>query len=510
MTKNGFSRRSGFGIEHAQNAVCREFVWLPKHVRRDGQTRFANAGPAQEKSSSAGRRPLPTQIILNAFETNSPGFTPPGQWTNPRDRAMNYLDIDHWVDLARLLERGKFDGVFIADVLGNLDIHGGNADAAIRSGAWTPCNDPMMLVSAMAAATKHLGFGITGNLSYESPFMFARRISTLDHLTKGRLGWNIVTGYLDSAAKACGLPGQLPHAERYEAAEEYMEVMYKLWEGSWEDDAVIRDRARKIYALPEKVHKISHEGRYYKMEGIHRCEPSIQRTPVLYQAGSSGEGRAFAARHCECVFISGQSKTVAKELTRDLRRLAEQAGRNPADVKVVVDALTVLGNTAAQVQETLEEHVRYLVPEGSLAMISAATGNDLAKQGLDTPLTFVKNEANNTTAEGLTKRSEGVVWTPRKISEHLYAGRGAILTGTPAQVADEMEDWIDTTGVNGFNLSRGISFATFEDVVDLLVPELQRRGRYKLDYAEGSLRQKLMGHGGPRLPAQHPAQAFRR
>ncbi len=453
---------------------------------------------------------MPKQIILNAFETNSPGFTPPGQWTNPRDRAINYLDIEHWAELARLLERGKFDGVFIADVLGNLDIYGGNADAAIRAGGWTPCNDPMMLVPVMAAVTKHLGFGITGNLSYEQPYMFARRMSTLDHLTKGRLGWNIVTGYLDSAAKACGLPSQLPHAERYEAAEEYMEIMYKLWEGSWEDGAVIRDREQKIYALPEKVHKISHEGRYYKMDGIHRSEPSIQRTPVLYQAGSSGEGRAFAARHCECVFVSGQSKSGAKAITDDLRRLAAEAGRNPADVKVVVDGLTVLGETASEVQEKLDEHARYLVPEGSLAMISAATGNDLAKHGLDTPLSFVKNESNNSTAEGLTKRNEGVVWTPRKIAEHLHSGRGAILAGTPAQVADEMVDWIDSTGVDGFNLSRGISFATFEDVVDMLVPELQRRGRYKLAYAEGSLRQKLMGHGGARLPKDHPAQVYRR
>jgi FMN-dependent oxidoreductase (nitrilotriacetate monooxygenase family) len=452
---------------------------------------------------------LAKQIIFNAFETNAPGFTPPGQWTNPRDRAVDYLNIEHWAELARLLERGKFDGVFIADVLGNLDIYGGNADAAIRAGGWTPCNDPMMLVPAMAQVTTHLGFGITGNLSYEQPYMFARRMSTLDHLTKGRLGWNIVTGYLDSAARACGLPAQLPHTERYDAAEEYMQVMYKLWEGSWEDGAVIRDRARKIYALPERVHKIKHEGKYYSMEAIHRSEPSPQRTPVLYQAGSSGEGRAFAARHCECVFVSGQTKSGAKAIAADLRRLAAEAGRDPADLKIVVDGLTVLGETRAEVEAKLEEHSRYLIPDGSLAMISAATGNDLAKHGLDTPLSFVKNESNNSTAEGLTKRSEGVVWTPRMISEHLHSGRGAIFAGTPSEVADDMESWMDETGVDGFNLSRGISFATFEDVVDMLVPELQRRGRYKKNYAEGTLRQKLNGHGGARLPTAHPADAYR-
>jgi FMN-dependent oxidoreductase (nitrilotriacetate monooxygenase family) len=456
-----------------------------------------------------GAARLAKQIIFNAFETNSPGFTPPGQWTNPRDQAVNYLNIEHWAALARLLERGKFDGIFVADVLGNLDVYGGNADAALRAGGWTPCNDPMMLVPVMAQVTTHLGFGITGNLSYEPPYMFARRMSTLDHLTKGRLGWNIVTGYLDSAARACGLPAQLPHAERYEAAEEYMQIMYKLWEGSWEDGAVIRDRARKIYALPEKVHKVHHEGKYYKVEAIHRSEPSLQRTPVLYQAGSSGEGRAFAARHCECVFVSGQTKSGAKAIAGDLRRLAAEAGRDPADLKIVVDGLTVLGQTRAEVEAKLEEHARYLIPDGSLAMISAATGNDLAKHGLDTPLSFVKNESNNSTAEGLTKRNEGVAWTPRMISEHLHSGRGAIFAGTPGEVADDMESWMEETGVDGFNLSRGISFATFEDVVDMLVPELQRRGRYKLEYAEGALRQKLFGHGGARLPAEHPANAYR-
>jgi alkanesulfonate monooxygenase len=452
---------------------------------------------------------LTKQIILNAFETNAPGFAPPGQWTNPRDRAMEYLDLEHWAELAQLLERGKFDGVFIADVLGLLDVYGGNGDAAIRAGAWTPCNDPMMLVPAMAQVTKHLGFGITGNLSYEQPYLFARRMSTLDHLTRGRLGWNIVTGYLDSAARACGLPGQLPHAERYVAAEEFMEVMYKLWEGSWEDGAVIRDRERKIYALPEKVHKIVHHGKYYRMEGIHRSEPSPQRTPVLYQAGSSGEGRAFAARHCECVFVSGQTKSGAKAITQDLRRLAAEAGRNPADLKVVVDGLTVLGETEAEVKAKLDEHYRYLIPEGSLVMISAATGNDLALQDPDAPLGFVKNEANNSTAEGLTKRNEGTIWTPRSISQHLHSGRGAILAGTPDQVADTMESWIEETGVDGFNLSRGISFGTFEDAVDMLIPELQRRGRFKREYADGALRQKLVGHGGPRLPPDHPANLYR-
>ena len=198
-----------------------------------------------------------------------------------------------------------FDSLFIADIFGVYDVYGGNADAGFRNAVEFPVNDPFLLVPAMAMVTKHLGFGITGTVTYEPPFSFARRLSTLDHLTNGRLAWNIVTGYLDSAAKAFGLSEQLPHDERYVMAEEFMEVVYKLWEGSWEDDAVLRDKVNGIFARPEKIHKVRHHGKYFRMEGYHLCEPSPQRTPILFQAGASSRGRQFAAQHAECVFISG-------------------------------------------------------------------------------------------------------------------------------------------------------------------------------------------------------------
>ncbi len=225
------------------------------------------------------------EIRLNAFEMNCVGHQSPGLWAHPRDRAVHYTDLDYWTGLAKTLERGKFDGVFLADVLGIYDVYGGSPDAALRHAVQVPVNDPLLLIPAMAAVSEHLGFGVTCTLSYEPPYPLARRMSTLDHLTKGRVGWNIVTGYLNSAATGMGLAQQPRHDQRYEIADEYMEVAYKLWEGSWEDDAVVRDPARRVFADPAKIHRVDHQGQFYRVDAIHLCEPSPQRTPVLAPGG---------------------------------------------------------------------------------------------------------------------------------------------------------------------------------------------------------------------------------
>src|SRR6185437_12085700 len=190
---------------------------------------------------------MPKQIRLNAFEMNCVVHQSPGLWRHPRDRSRDYRRLGGWIELARTLERGLFDGLFLADVLGVYDVFGGGPEAALRHATQTPVNDPLLLVPAMAAATEHLGFGVTVTLSYEPPFPLARRMSTLDHLTKGRAGWNIVTGYLNSAATGMGMAQQPRHDQRYELADDYMEAVYKLWEGSWEDGAVLRDPAGRVF-----------------------------------------------------------------------------------------------------------------------------------------------------------------------------------------------------------------------------------------------------------------------
>jgi FMN-dependent oxidoreductase (nitrilotriacetate monooxygenase family) len=448
-------------------------------------------------------------LILNAFDTNAVGFTPPGQWTDPRDQAMNYTSMEHWAGLARILERGLFDGIFFQDLVGVLDVYGGNADAAIRSASYFPQNDPLMIIPIMAYVTQNLGFGVTGNLSYEDPYLFARRMSTLDHLTQGRMGWNVVTGYLDSAARALGRPAQLPHDERYDAADEFMEVVYKLWEGSWEDGAVIRDREAGIYARPQMVHEIAHSGKYYTMRGIHRSEPSPQRTPMLYQAGSSERGREFSSRHCECIFVAGSNKKASGALIADIRRRAADHGRDLADVKVIVDAVVIVAPTEGEARDKLEAHRKAVLPEGGWAMISAALGIDLATLDPDEPIPFKHTEANRSASEGLAKKSAGKIWTPRAIAEDLHLGRGSTIVGTPSQVADEFAAWQAEADIDGFNICRAFTPGTFADVADLLVPELQDRGLFKTAYREGTLRQKLMGHGDGRMPQTHPAAAYR-
>jgi long-chain alkane monooxygenase len=274
------------------------------------------------------------EIRFNAFDMNCVGHQSPGLWAHPRDRSWQYKDLEYWVELAEILERGKFDGLFIADVLGVYDVYNSNLDAALRNSTQIPVNDPLQLVPAMALVTKHLGFGLTASLSFEHPYTFVRRLSTLDHLTKGRAGWNIVTSYLDSGTKNIGLGGQSAHDDRYDVADEYMEVCYKLWEGSWEDDAVLRDRARRIFTDPAKVHPIHHEGRYVKVPGVHLSEPSPQRTPVLYQAGASARERSFAGEHAECVFIATPSKAVLEKSVAAIRESVAAAGRDPRSVLI--------------------------------------------------------------------------------------------------------------------------------------------------------------------------------
>ncbi|OYU72508.1 MAG: N5,N10-methylene tetrahydromethanopterin reductase, partial [Burkholderiales bacterium PBB5] len=179
--------------------------------------------------------------------------------------------MDYWTGLARTLEEALFDGIFLADVVGVYDVYGGSADAAVRGGVQVPVNDPMMLIPAMAAATRHLGFGVTANLLYEAPYLFARRMSTLDHLTRGRVGWNIVTGYLDSAARAAGFAQQPAHDDRYDLADEYMQLVYQLWQHSWDDGAVLADRSAGVYADPARVRAIHHHGKQYRVDAMHLC-----------------------------------------------------------------------------------------------------------------------------------------------------------------------------------------------------------------------------------------------
>ncbi|MUL84688.1 MULTISPECIES: LLM class flavin-dependent oxidoreductase [unclassified Mycolicibacterium] len=445
------------------------------------------------------------QIVLNAFDMNCVAHIVAGTWRHPESQAVRYKDIDYWLDLAKVLERGLFDGLFIADVLGIYDVYGGGPAAALRSGAQVPVNDPLLVVPAMATVTKNLGFGVTAATSFEHPYSFARRMSTLDHLTKGRAGWNIVTGYLESAAQNHGLETITPHADRYDIADEYTEVLYKLWEGSWEDDAVGVAPDRASYADPAKVHPIDHEGKHFRVPGIHLCEPSPQRTPVLYQAGASNRGRQFGAENAEVIFIGAPTKEILREAVADIRARAAAAGRDPYDVKIVNGHVVVTGATEQAAQARYDEFRRYTDPEGALALWSGWLGTDLSRFDLDDPVAVTDNEFLKSSVEMFGQGQ----WTLRDfIDAKAIDAEGGFTVGSPTQVADELQEWVEETDVDGFNLTNVITPGSFVDFVDHVVPELQRRGLYKTSYEEGTLRNKLFGRG-PRLPESHRAARYR-
>jgi FMN-dependent oxidoreductase (nitrilotriacetate monooxygenase family) len=450
------------------------------------------------------------EIRLNAFDMNCVVHQSAGLWRHPRDRADNYNSLDYWIEVAQILERGKFDALFIADVLGVYDVYGGNVDAALAEATQIPLNDPVLLIPPMARVTKNLGFGVTCTLSFEPPYPFARRMSTLDHLTDGRIGWNIVTGYLDSAAKGVGLNGQNSHDLRYRIADEYLEVMYKLWEGSWEDGAVVRDRKSGIFTRPDKVHKVVHEGEYYRVNAIHLSEPSPQRTPVLYQAGASNAGCEFAAKHAECVFLLGPSKQVVAPRVSDIRARAARHGRNPKDVYIFTLMTVIVGRTEAEACAKYEEYKSYISHRGALTLLSGWTGIDFSKYELDDVIQYIKNDAINSAVEAFTVADPNRKWTVQEIAEFVgIGGMGAIVVGSPESVADQLESWVNETDIDGFNLAYAVTPESFSDFVELVVPELQRRGVYKQNYSAGTLREKLYGRGHSRLPNDHPAAAYR-
>jgi len=450
------------------------------------------------------------KIRFNALDMNCVGGTP-GLWLHPEDETLGYNTLPYWLNLAKLLEKGLFDSLFIADIFGIYDVYGGNADAGIRNAVEFPVNDPWMLVPAMATVTEHLSFGITGTTSYETPYNFARRISTVDHLTNGRVAWNIVTGYLDSAARAFGLDRQLPHDERYVKAAEFMEVVYKLWEGSWEEGAVLRDKANKVFARPERIHKMKHEGKYFRMEGYHLCEPSPQRTPILFQAGSSNTGRQFAAQHAECIFIGGANPKAVGATVADLRQRAAALGRDPNSLLIFTALVIVAAETDAAAQARVDEYYKYVCTEGTLALLSGYMGIDFSAKDLDKPLPLDEINAIRGSSEAMRRADPNRVWTMRDAVARLgVAGYKPLLVGSPKTVADGLIGWMEESGIDGFNVEYIVSPGDFAAVVNLVVPELQRRGVYKTQYAPGTLRQKLYGEGQRYLPAAHPGAAFRR
>lgn len=453
------------------------------------------------------------QIILNAFELNGAMHNSHGLWKHPQNqRHRGYKDLDYWIQLAKLLEKGKFDAVFFADVLGIYDVYQKSKAPSIRDGLQVPLNDPALLVSAMASVTEHLSFAVTVSTTYEAPFSNARRFSTLDHLTKGRIAWNVVTSYLPNAARNFGLQDMIKHDERYKIADEYLDVSYKLWESSWEDGAIIEDREAHTLVDPEKVHEINHEGTYFKVEGPHLSEPSIQRTPVIYQAGTSESGREFAAKHAECIFVGGPTPERIRFYARDIRKRAETHGRNPENIKILSFLNVIVAETTEAAEEKYKEYNNLWSPNAAKAQYGAS-GYDLAEyEELDPALPFEytkATEGGHYKAATLTKDSAKKLTVGDALNRFETIDRNSYIVGNPREVADAIQYQFEVSGVDGFNLNHLVTPYDLEAFIDLVVPVLQERGLYKKEYANGTLREKLFPQGVSVLPDDHPGAKCR-
>jgi long-chain alkane monooxygenase len=445
------------------------------------------------------------RLILNLFEMNCVSHITHGLWRLPDNNRERHNDIEYWAELAQLLESGGFDAVFLADVVGTYDVFRGSADTSIREGLQIPNNDPSLVVPAMAAVTQHLGFGVTFSTTYEPPFAWARRLSTLDHLTKGRVGWNIVTSYLPNAARNFGLDGVVEHDTRFEIAEEYLNVLYKLWEGSWDDDAIVADRENNVFADPAKIRPIDHDGTYFKVEGPHLPSPSRQRTPVLFTATASGAGTKFAGKHAEVVFTGGPNTAFLQQTIANIRAAAVAAGRREEDVRFITTAGVIVGRTEGEAAAKLAQFERLTSPEGYLAHASLPFD----------PTRF----APETKLKDVTDSDGGIgrwrAFDPEQTVGEFLAGFGDLsrhplfVVGTPEVVADAIEGWLDDVGIDGINLLQYHSHDTAKDFIELVVPVLRDRGRLRAEYdPDESLRDRIFG-AGDRLPDRHYGTRYR-
>lgn len=445
------------------------------------------------------------RLILNAFSMPAVSHIYHGFWRNPATAATRFHELDTWVTLAQHLEKGHFDALFLADVLGVDDIYKGSADTYIEQAVQIPIHDSSTIAAALSAVTQELGLVFTSSILQDHPFSFARRLSTLDHLTKGRVGWNIVTSVSHNASQNFGLPRITEHDERYRWAEEYVEVVYKLWEGSWDDEALLNDARNNRFADPAHVHRIHHHGARYKVAGPHLALPSPQRTPVLYQAGSSKVGRQFAAQHAEGTFILCRNPEGARVLTQGMRQQLVAAGRHPNDLLFLQGLSFVVGSTQEEAERKAAELDAYLSVDGLLAHISRDLGVDLGELAPDQLLQDVHIEG----VQGIIDYFSDAFQRAPTVADlaNAYAVNTRIV-GTPEQIADELERW-QAAGVDGINVMYETTPGSFIEFIEHVIPELQKRGLAQREYAPGTLREKLFAARSPHLTDRHPARQWK-
>lgn len=446
------------------------------------------------------------RLVFNGFSMNAVSHVFHGLWRRPDTRQTSFNELETWVDLVRILEKAKFDALFVADVIGVDPAYKGSWDTYINEAVQIPINDSGALIGALIGATENLGLTLTSSILQEHPFNFARKLSTLDHLSKGRIGWNIVTSVSHNAAQNFGLDRIVPHDERYAWADEYVEVLYKLWEGSWDEGAVINDAAANRYADPSKIHRIHHEGRRYKVLGPHLSQPSRQRTPVLFQAGASRAGRAFAARNAEGTFIVAVNPEGARRQITETRALVAAAGRDPHDLLFIQGLNVVVGGTEEEARRKARDYDEDVSVDGLLAHISRDLGIDLGRLDPDRPVEELEIDGVQGVIRAFEEGHPGQKATVRDLGQaYAHACR---ITGTPETIADQLEEW-QRAGIDGVNLIYSTTPGSFIEFAQEVIPVLQARGLAQKDYGPGTYRERLFPGSGARLNARHPAATYR-
>lgn len=435
--------------------------------------------------------PVPRQLHLGGFEIASHVAHSHAAWRHPASEP-DFFGPDYWHRVGRTLERGLFDFVFFADLLAVPTNFGGDEDEALRRGTQASATiDPSLVVASIAAVTRNLGVAITKSTTYFHPFELARILASLDHLSRGRAGWNIVTSLSSAEARNFGIEKALDHDLRYDRAQEFVEAAVALWE-SWEPGALVLDKVGGTFADPDKVHAVHHDGQYYKTRGPLPTPRSPQGRPVLFQAGSSPKGKDFAARWADAIFEIDPTPEGRRAYYDDVKSRASNAGRNPEDIRILPSFIPFVGETSSIAREKQAFHNELADPVSGLITLSVHTDHDFSAYDLDAPVEQVEVPGSQGLFDVARRLSERDSLTLREVGK-LYA-QGVLLpqfVGTASEIADEIEASFTGGEADGFILSAAQSPGTFDDFVDQVVPELQRRKLFRDEYTGSTLRENL-------------------
>lgn len=442
-----------------------------------------NTGTGDTTSGTARRT-----LHLNAFLLGVGHHE--AAWRLPQSDPTAVTDLRHYQELARIAERGRLDSVFFADGLTFL----GNVRHNALGGL-----EPLTLLSALAAVTEHIGLIATVSTTYNEPFHVARKFASLDHISGGRAGWNIVTSAGEAEARLFGIE-RPAHRDRYERATEFVEVVTKLWD-SWEDDAILADRERGVFADTDRIHAIEHHGRHLKVQGPLNIARPPQGHPLLVQAGSSEAGKEFAARFAEAVFTAQQTLADAQAFYADLKSRLDRYGREPGQLKVLPGISPIIGSTEDEARRLERELEELIVPAYGISQLSTLVGIDVAESDLDRPLPEVPThtEGQQSRLKLVTDLAQRENLTVRQLIGRLAGGRGhRVVAGTPEQIADQIQLWFESGAADGFNVMAPHLPGGLEAFVDHVVPVLQERGLFRTEYETGTLRDR---YGLPRPAA---------